>query len=134
MGRYSKQFKEDAVKLVTEQHYKPAVAARKLDIPDTTYETWLKKAGWIALVVVCIQGVLGGVTVLLKLPAVTSVGLVSTSVVGSADESDAPDKRGERDHSDSFHVGLIRSEASSLILIRLATPRSERRGAPGTCM
>ena len=63
-----------------------------------------------------------------------SVGLVSTSVVGSADESDAPDKRGERDHSDSFHVGLIRSEASSLILIRLATPRSERRGAPGTCM
>jgi heme a synthase len=37
-------------------------------------EPLLKNAGWIALIVVCVQGVLGGVTVLLKLPAVTSVG------------------------------------------------------------
>jgi transposase len=46
MGRYSRQFKEEAMKLVMEQSYKPAEAARKLGIPDTTYETWLKKAGW----------------------------------------------------------------------------------------
>jgi cytochrome c oxidase assembly protein subunit 15 len=37
-------------------------------------EPLLKTAGWVALGLVCIQGVLGGVTVLLKLPAVTSVG------------------------------------------------------------
>jgi transposase len=44
--RYNKQFKHEALKLVTEQGYKPAEAARKLGVPDTTYETWLKKAGW----------------------------------------------------------------------------------------
>ncbi len=37
-------------------------------------EPLLRKAGWIALVLVCAQGILGGVTVLLRLPAVTSVG------------------------------------------------------------
>ena len=47
MGRYSRAFKEEAIKLVTEQGYKPAEAARKLGIPDTSYETWLKKAGWV---------------------------------------------------------------------------------------
>jgi transposase len=47
MGRYSRAFKEEAMKLVTEQGYTPAEAARKLGIPDTSYETWLKKAGWV---------------------------------------------------------------------------------------
>jgi transposase len=47
MGRYSRQFKEEAIKLVTEQNYKPAEAARKLGVPDTSYETWLKRAGWV---------------------------------------------------------------------------------------
>lgn len=47
MGRYNKQFKQEAIKLVTEQGYRPAEAARKLGIPDTTYETWLKRAGWV---------------------------------------------------------------------------------------
>src|SRR6202158_4081285 len=37
-------------------------------------ETLLRKAGWIALGLVGVQGILGGVTVLLRLPAVTSVG------------------------------------------------------------
>ena len=37
-------------------------------------EPLLRIAGWIALGLVCVQGVLGGITVLLKLPAVTSVG------------------------------------------------------------
>jgi cytochrome c oxidase assembly protein subunit 15 len=37
-------------------------------------EPLLKKAGWIALGLVCAQGILGGVTVLLRLPAITSVG------------------------------------------------------------
>lgn len=39
----------------------------------TAKDSFLKKAGWIALGLVCVQGVLGGVTVLLKLPALTSV-------------------------------------------------------------
>ena len=47
MGRYSRQFKEEAIKLVTEQGYKPAEAARKLGIPDTSYEKWIKDSGWI---------------------------------------------------------------------------------------
>lgn len=47
MGRYSRQFKQEAIKLVTEQGYKPAEAARKLGIPDTSYETWLKQSGWV---------------------------------------------------------------------------------------
>ncbi len=37
-------------------------------------EPLLRMAGWIAVGLVCAQGVLGGVTVLLKLPAVASVG------------------------------------------------------------
>jgi cytochrome c oxidase assembly protein subunit 15 len=37
-------------------------------------EPLLKMAGLVALILVCCQGVLGGVTVLLKLPVVTSVG------------------------------------------------------------
>ena len=37
-------------------------------------EPLLKNAGWVALALVCAQGILGGITVLLKLPAVTSVG------------------------------------------------------------
>jgi cytochrome c oxidase assembly protein subunit 15 len=37
-------------------------------------EPLLKMAGWIALGLVCAQGILGGITVLLKLPAVASVG------------------------------------------------------------
>ena len=46
MGRYSRQFKQEAIKLVTEQGLRPAEAARKLGVPDTSYETWLKKSGW----------------------------------------------------------------------------------------
>jgi cytochrome c oxidase assembly protein subunit 15 len=37
-------------------------------------EPLLRIAGWVALGLVCVQGVLGGITVLLKLPAVASVG------------------------------------------------------------
>lgn len=46
MGRYARQFKEDAVKLVTEQRYKPAEAARKLGIPHTTFQKWMENIGW----------------------------------------------------------------------------------------
>lgn len=46
MGRYSRQFREEAMKLVTQQGYKPAEAARKLGIPDTTFFTWLENSGW----------------------------------------------------------------------------------------
>jgi transposase len=47
MGRYSKEFKQESLKLVTQQGYTVAEAARKLSIPDTTYEGWLKKIGWV---------------------------------------------------------------------------------------
>lgn len=46
MSRYSRQFKEQSMKLVTEQGYKPAEAARKLGIPDTTFAKWLENSGW----------------------------------------------------------------------------------------
>jgi transposase len=46
MTRYSRQFKEEAIKLVTKQGYTPVEAARKLGIPDTTYQKWVKKSGW----------------------------------------------------------------------------------------
>ena len=47
MGKaYTRQFREQAVKLVTEQGYTPGRAARELGIPDTTLESWLKKIGY----------------------------------------------------------------------------------------
>src|SRR5688572_5734620 len=39
----------------------------------TAQESFLKKAGWIAVGLVIVQGLLGGITVLLKLPTFTSV-------------------------------------------------------------
>ena len=47
MGRYSRQFKQEAIKLVTEQGYKAKEAARKLGIPSTTYEKWVQTSGWV---------------------------------------------------------------------------------------
>src|SRR5205085_987226 len=47
MGRsYNKQFRQQAMKLVTEQDYTVGRAARELGIPDNTLESWLKKIGW----------------------------------------------------------------------------------------
>jgi transposase len=43
---YTKAFKEQAMRLVTEQEYTPTAAARELGIPDNTLSQWLKKAGW----------------------------------------------------------------------------------------
>src|SRR5689334_16478323 len=47
MGRYTRQFKQEAVRLVTEQGYKPAEAARKLGVPDSTYGKWVEATGWV---------------------------------------------------------------------------------------
>jgi transposase len=47
MGRYTKAFKDEAIKLVTGQKYNAAEAARKLGVPNTTFDTWLAKAGWV---------------------------------------------------------------------------------------
>jgi transposase len=46
MGRYSRQFKAEAIKLVTEQGFNPAEAARKLGVPDSTYGKWIDACGW----------------------------------------------------------------------------------------
>jgi transposase len=43
---YSRQFKEQAMRLVTERQYTPTSAARELGIPDNTLVSWLRKAGW----------------------------------------------------------------------------------------
>ena len=44
--RYTRQFREQAMKLVTEQDYQVATAARDLGIPESTLTIWLKKSGW----------------------------------------------------------------------------------------
>ena len=47
MGKaYTRQFREQAVKLVIEGGYTPNRAARELGIADTTLEHWLKKVGY----------------------------------------------------------------------------------------
>ena len=47
MGQvYTKQFREQAVKLVTDQGYTPARAAIQLGMPSSTLESWLKKIGY----------------------------------------------------------------------------------------
>ena len=43
---YSKQFKEQAMRMVTERSYTPTAAARELGIPTNTLAQWLRKVGW----------------------------------------------------------------------------------------
>jgi transposase len=43
---YSRQFKEQAMRLVTERQYTPTAAARELGMPINTLFLWLRKAGW----------------------------------------------------------------------------------------
>jgi len=45
---YSKQFKQQAMRLVTERAYTPAAAARELGMPPNTLRQWLHKSGWRA--------------------------------------------------------------------------------------
>jgi transposase len=49
-GRYTKEFREEAVKLVTEEKLSRAEAAHKLSIPVSTIENWVRanKAGKLA--------------------------------------------------------------------------------------
>jgi transposase len=44
--RYTKVFREQAMKLVTEKEYGVATAARELGIPESTLTLWLKNSGW----------------------------------------------------------------------------------------
>jgi transposase len=47
MGKgYTRQFKQQAMALVSEQGRTPSQAARELGMPDSTLMLWLKKAGW----------------------------------------------------------------------------------------
>jgi transposase len=43
---YSRQFKEQALRLVMERSYTPTAAARELGMPTGTLFQWLRKAGW----------------------------------------------------------------------------------------
>ena len=43
MATYTKEFKEDAVKLVLEEGYGSNEAARRLGVPSSTMRGWLKK-------------------------------------------------------------------------------------------
>jgi transposase-like protein len=43
-GKYSREFREESVKLITEQHLGIKEAAEKLSLPTTTLATWLKQS------------------------------------------------------------------------------------------
>ena len=43
---YTRAFKEQAIKLVTQQGYTAAHASRQLSVPQSTLHLWLKEAGW----------------------------------------------------------------------------------------
>jgi transposase len=45
-ARHTRQFKEQAMLLVTERGMAPTAAARELGMPRKTLELWLKQAGW----------------------------------------------------------------------------------------
>ena len=42
-GRYSKEFREEAVKLVTEERLSVPEAGRRLSLPPSTIISWVKK-------------------------------------------------------------------------------------------
>jgi transposase len=42
-GRYSKEFREEAVKLVTEERLSVPEASRRLSLPPSTIVNWVKK-------------------------------------------------------------------------------------------
>src|SRR5688572_20972979 len=44
--QYTRQFKVEAMKLVTEQGREPTVAARDLGMPKSTLLLWLRRSGW----------------------------------------------------------------------------------------
>ena len=47
MGKsYTKQFKEQSMKLVIETDYEPTRSAREMGMPFNTLFLWLRKAGW----------------------------------------------------------------------------------------
>lgn len=46
-GRYTEQFKHQAMDLVRVQGTDPEKASRDLGIPSSTLGLWLKKAGWV---------------------------------------------------------------------------------------
>jgi transposase-like protein len=41
-GRYTKEFQEEAVKLVTEEHLSIPEAARRLELAPTTVDNWVR--------------------------------------------------------------------------------------------
>ena len=43
---YSRQFKEQAIALVSSKGYDPSRASRELGMPVSTLRIWLEKAGW----------------------------------------------------------------------------------------
>jgi transposase len=44
MAKYTKEFKEDAIKLVLEEGYGSNEAGRRLDVPSSTIRDWVDKA------------------------------------------------------------------------------------------
>jgi transposase-like protein len=49
-GKYTREFREEAVKLVTEAKLSPAEVARRLNLPPQTLDNWLRnqKAGQLS--------------------------------------------------------------------------------------
>lgn len=49
MGKpYTRQFREQAIKLVMEEGRRPSQVARELGMPHSTLMVWLHKRGWVA--------------------------------------------------------------------------------------
>jgi transposase-like protein len=42
-GKYTREFREEAVKLVTDEKLSPAEVARRLNLPPQTLDNWLRK-------------------------------------------------------------------------------------------
>ena len=42
-GKYTSEFRIEAIKLITEQHFGITAAARQLDIPPNTLDHWYRK-------------------------------------------------------------------------------------------
>jgi len=85
-------------------------------------EPLLKKAGWIALALVCAQGILGGITVLFKLPVVASVGhacLGNSFFPGCAASPSWRGRTGPRGGSDGLQAAPIVTLDDRFILFQL---------------
>lgn len=103
----------------------------------TESRRWMRRLGWIALAAVVVQGVLGGITVLYKLPTVIVVGhaclaqlffcLTLSLAVFTGRRWNLPDPPVEERHSPSFRQ--LAAATSGFLLVQLALGAALRHKA-----